>query len=94
MHPSTALVLPSTPLVSTTLVAPRSLGRARALARRCPAPRVPTRQHPAGGRAAKVRDHTQHCQTAKPNGEHDSEILSCNIEEAWNNLKVGVPSVL
>ena len=34
----------------------------------------------------QVRDHTEPC---KPHGgEHDNEILSCNIEEAWNNLKV------
>jgi hypothetical protein len=30
----------------------------------------------------QVRNHTRNC------GGHDSEILSCNIEEAWNNLKV------
>jgi hypothetical protein len=28
-----------------------------------------------------VRDHTENC------GGHDEEILSCNIEEAWTNLK-------
>jgi hypothetical protein len=30
----------------------------------------------------QVRDHTTNC------GGHDSEILSCNIEEAWTNLKI------
>ena len=30
----------------------------------------------------QVRDHTSPC------GGHDNEILSCNIEEAWNNLKI------
>ena len=29
-----------------------------------------------------MRDHTSPC------GGHDNEILSCNIEEAWNNLKI------
>ena len=29
-----------------------------------------------------VRDHTEGC------GGHDEEILSCNIEEAWTNLKI------
>lgn len=34
----------------------------------------------------QVRDHTEPC---KPHGgEHDNEILSCNIAEAWTNLKV------
>ena len=30
----------------------------------------------------QVRDHTRNC------GGHDSEILSCNIDEAWTNLKI------
>ena len=30
----------------------------------------------------QVRDHTSPC------GGHDNEILSCNIEEAWDNLKL------
>ena len=30
----------------------------------------------------QVRDHTHNC------GGHDSEILSCNIDEAWKNLKI------
>jgi len=30
----------------------------------------------------QVRDHTSPC------GGHDDEILSCNIEEAWTNLKI------
>ena len=30
----------------------------------------------------QVRDHTSPC------GGHDNEILSCNIDEAWQNLKV------
>lgn len=30
----------------------------------------------------QVRDHTENC------GGHDSEILSCNIAEAWTNLKI------
>ncbi len=30
----------------------------------------------------QVRDHTRGC------GGHDSEILSCNIDEAWTNLKI------
>lgn len=30
----------------------------------------------------QVRDHTSPC------GGHDNEILSCNIEEAWTNLKL------
>ena len=34
----------------------------------------------------QVRDHTSPC--TPQGGEHDSEILSCNIEEAWTNLKV------
>lgn len=34
----------------------------------------------------QVRDHTSPC--TPHGGEHDSEILSCNIEKAWNNLKV------
>jgi len=29
-----------------------------------------------------VRDHTESC------GGHDEEILSCNIDEAWTNLKI------
>ena len=29
-----------------------------------------------------VRDHTESC------GGHDQEILSCNIDEAWTNLKI------
>ena len=29
-----------------------------------------------------VRDHTRGC------GGHDAEILSCNIDEAWRNLKI------
>ena len=29
-----------------------------------------------------VRDHTEGC------GGHDEEILSCNIDEAWTNLKI------
>ena len=29
-----------------------------------------------------VRDHTENC------GGHDTEILSCNIAEAWTNLKI------
>ena len=35
----------------------------------------------------QVRDHTSHC-IAPNNGGHDSEILSCNIEAAWSNLKI------
>ena len=34
----------------------------------------------------QVRDHTTPC--TPHGGEHDSEILSCNIEKAWTNLKV------
>lgn len=34
----------------------------------------------------QVRDHTSRCNPG--GGEHDHEILSCNIEEAWNNLKI------
>jgi len=30
----------------------------------------------------QVRDHTSNC------GGHDNEILSCNIDEAWTNLKI------
>jgi len=30
----------------------------------------------------QVRDHTEAC------GGHDEEILSCNIDEAWVNLKI------
>ena len=30
----------------------------------------------------QVRDHTEGC------GGHDQEILSCNIDEAWVNLKI------
>ena len=36
----------------------------------------------------QVRDRTTHCSTPLPNGGHDSEILSCNIDEAWKNLKI------
>lgn len=36
----------------------------------------------------QVRDRTTHCNTVLPNGGHDSEILSCNIDEAWKNLKI------
>lgn len=36
----------------------------------------------------QVRDRTTHCQTPRPNGGHDSEILSCNIDEAWKALKI------
>ena len=32
----------------------------------------------------QVRDHTVSC----GHGAHDEEILSCNIEEAWTNLKI------
>eukprot|EP00935_MAST-01C_sp_MAST-1C-sp1_P001351 g1351.t1 len=34
----------------------------------------------------QVRNHTSQCTPA--GGEHDHEILSCNIEEAFNNLKI------
>merc|ERR1712028_264837 len=33
----------------------------------------------------QVRDHTTPC--TPHGGEHDSEILSCNIEKAYDNLK-------
>jgi hypothetical protein len=36
----------------------------------------------------QVRDHTTHCNSSAPNGGHDAEILSCNIDEAWTNLKI------
>jgi len=36
----------------------------------------------------QVRDRTTRCSTVLPNGGHDSEILSCNIDEAWKNLKI------
>lgn len=36
----------------------------------------------------QVRDHTTHCNTTLPNGGHDAEVMSCNIDEAWKNLKI------
>ena len=36
----------------------------------------------------QVRDHTTHCNTTLPNGGHDSEVMSCNIDEAWKSLRI------